>query len=554
MSYQTIAIEITAKCRNCNNPIALNACVNEFHCSHCRGVFTITEKQWMLIIDEMKDAGFKLVPNAELRTTVHNDSTGTLRIIIKKINPICPGCKKPIRINNIDTEIPKIRCTNCSEEISQRKADAYFQKAELVNFIAEDNLQIRESINSYFSETPNLSCVNCGVNIKVDGKERLCICQYCNTQNIIPDTIWYKLHPSEKVNTWYASFTTNFNREKREFTFGGTYALTVDEEDILYCVGSPPDNDIALWAMTPKCELKWMKLLPDNYDCKGVELTSEGNLLVWSDNEHSAMLFNKNTGEFIKHLGGKEPEGSKIHMLDLERCESLATDPAGSIVAFLYGRILRFSNYGKGIATWPPHGFFFRKERLSSIYKEGEDKNKSNLVYYARQASFVYPQKLSNYSRVYSSFVQHTSIHISRDSSLIVYAPHLLDSRRCFIGGAHITKFNKEGRIVFKLELKAKTLETFAPRTDAEENIYIAIDDIDETENRRHKLFRIKADGSEIQMIKSGRMGISSIGKMAVNAMGTIYMLSEDGGLRIFSKSGDLIWRNKQAQYEDNLE
>lgn len=102
--------------------------------------------------------------------------------------------------------------------------------------------------------------------------------------------------------------------------------------------------------------------------------------------------------------------------------------------------------------------------------------------------------------------------------------------------------------------MKAKTLETFAPRTDAEENIYIAIDDIDETENRRHKLFRIKADGSEIQMIKSGRMGISSIGKMAVNAMGTIYMLSEDGGLRIFSKSGDLIWRNKQAQYEDNLE
>lgn len=128
MSYQTIAIEITAKCRNCNNPIALNACVNEFHCSHCRGVFTITEKQWMLIIDEMKDAGFKLVPNAELRTTVHNDSTGTLRIIIKKINPICPGCKKPIRINNIDTEIPKIRVQIVQKKFHRERQMPIFRK------------------------------------------------------------------------------------------------------------------------------------------------------------------------------------------------------------------------------------------------------------------------------------------------------------------------------------------------------------------------------------------------------------------------------------------
>jgi hypothetical protein len=43
----------------------------------------------------------------------------------------------------------------------------------------------------------NFPCANCGASLTVDGSTQTPKCKYCNTQNLLPQDIWFRFHPPQ---------------------------------------------------------------------------------------------------------------------------------------------------------------------------------------------------------------------------------------------------------------------------------------------------------------------------------------------------------------------
>ncbi len=541
-----ILLEITTKCMNCGDTIAINAAVNKIWCSHCKGHTTFSNELWSLLLGEIMSMSNEMHFGEAGRTSIEDESSGTVRITFKITNPVCYNCKQNISYN--DNVNDKITCSNCGTAILKRPVPQALINKNVNFFLDEDSYQIEEeNENSYIVKPVDLSCTHCGAPLKADGKDRLISCTFCNTEIMLPDTIWHRLHPSEHIRQWYFVYAGDKDKKLKPWSFGEIDGICCDEEQILYCIGETRKGANSLWAMTPQCELKWMTLIPQDKRWpryfSNIELLADGNLLIWDREVHPGLVYDKRNGDFIKELGGIEPAGSKIHTLDFYYFSSFAADPDGSMVGLINSRILRFSKEGKGIYLWPKT--FLDSQKLQPIYIKNGNESKPEMRMF-RDGGLVLPHKLKNKTNIYSYLSEgYNSVHIGKDGSLYILAPFKGNAQHEILGGAILTKFNRKGKIIYKADLKAYSTNQFKIKTDNNGYTFIVLND--SREDFAGKIIRVSPDGSEIKIIIKTSSSAVHDSSFAVGGDGTIYLVSMKNQLRIYNREGELIWRNTAA-------
>jgi hypothetical protein len=544
-----ILLEITTKCLNCGNTIAVNSAVNKIWCAGCKGQTTFSEELWSLLLDEIISAANEMHMGEARSTSVEDKTAGTVRVNFKKTDLACSGCKQIITYNEND----KIHCDNCGIDINKRAVSKVFIKQGVNFFINEDTYQIEEEKEkSYIINPVEISCNNCGAPLKADGTNRLVNCSFCKTEVMIPDNVWYRLHPSIQIRPWYFAYKATMDQKATQLSFDGISGICCDEEHILYCVGENTDGSHALWAMSPQCELKWMTLIkhdkrwPEYFS--QIELLADGNLLLWNEEVHPGLVYDKSNGSFIKELGEIEPKNSEVPRLDFYDFIDFAVDPDGSMVALINQRIMRFSKDGEGIYVWPKS--FLDLQDLKPIYKHNNKEPETRDVNDLNSGGIVLPQSLKNKTNTYS-FVAKCTIHISKDSSLFILAPFKGNERSEILGGAVLTKFNREGKILYKADLEAYGTEQFPIKTDNEGYAYIVMIDAREEYKNNGRMIRVSPDGKEVKVIAKLPFSATLDSRLAVGGDGTIYTVENGENFRIYNRDGKQIWRNQTAQEND---
>jgi Zn finger protein HypA/HybF involved in hydrogenase expression len=542
-----ILLEITTKCIHCGDTIAVNSAVNKIWCSGCKGQTTFSGELWSLLLGEIISISNEMNFGEARNTSVEDETAGTVRVTFKKADLECYNCKQLITYNENDNII----CSKCGAAIQKRAVSKTSVKKGFNFFINEDTYQLgEEKEKSYIINPVEISCTNCGGPLKADGTERLIKCSFCNTEIMIPDSVWYRLHPSIHVRPWYFVYRADMDQKITPLSFDAINGICCDEEQLLYCMGENADGTKALWAMSPQCELKWMTLIPRDKrwpECfSEIELLSDGNLLIWNKEVHPGLVYDRRDGNFIKELGGIEPAHSKAPKLDFYDCSSVAADPDGSIVCFINRRILRFSKDGEGIYLWPKS--FLDFQRLRPIYLNNGKEPKKRDVNDIRGGGFVLPQNLRNKTNTYS-YTGDSSVHISRDGSLFILAPFKGNERHEILGGAILTKFDRKGKILYKADLEAYGTGQFRTRTDHEGYAYVIMHDAREEYKNNGRIIRVSPDGSDVKVIAKLPFSavISPDSCFTVAGDGTIYSIGNGEEIRIFNREGKYIWRNEAA-------
>lgn len=550
-NYTPILLEVTTKCKHCGDTIAINSAVKKIWCSGCHAQVLFSKELWSLLLGEVLSISGEM-SYGEARNTMFEDETaGMVRVSFKKTGLLCSNCNEPITYGENDDFI----CGKCGTVINKRAATNILEKNDLGYFINEDQYQIdEEKEKSYFRNPVEISCTNCGVSLKIDGAERLIKCSFCDTEMMIQDSVWYRLHPSMEIRPWYYIHEAEMDQKIEPVSFDSISGICCDEEKNLFCIGKNVDYTDALWAMTSQGELKWMNLVPKDkrwpeYFSK-IELLSDGNLLIWNNDVHSALVYKKHDGSFIKELGGIEPMNSETHQLDFYDCVSVAADPDGSIVCLINSRILRFSKEGKGVYLWPKSFMDFQK--LKSIYKCNDKNPEKRDVYDIRRGGIVLPHKLKNKTNSYS-YIGDSSVHISKDGSLYILASLKLNVKHEILGGAILTKFDRKGKILYKADLQAYSTSQFNVRTDDEGFAYVVMHDARDESDQSGRVIRVSPDGTEVKSIAklSFSAVISSGSCFAVAGDGTIYAVGNNDEIRILNREGKFLWRNEAAQESD---
>ncbi len=553
MKTINIQLEITTRCKTCGDAVALNAAVNKVWCPKCNGQVAISSKLWTLLFNEVAETAKNIHLGEARRISVNDNKTGTVRLVMRKNSAFCPECKEII--SSILADNNKIVCKNCNTSLTVRNKSDGISSKQLAYFFSEDKYQLEEAKQkSNIQKTEEIDCNNCGGSLDVDGSARLVDCPYCQSKNMLSDQVWHRLHPSAKVRIWNIGLKSETAKDIKVWTFNSVEDVCYGKENTLYCTGKNEGDDFALWAMTPKAELKWMTLLPDNstWGEYKIALLPNNQLLVWNKAEtHHACIYDAKTGEFIKKIGGLEPLNAKKHHFDLYHCNSLATDPDGTIICLIALRILRYSKDGEGIYTWGKPSFFGKK--LKALYKNRKDKKKDISTDFLRKGRWAYAHKIKNRSLTYSIIPGECSVHIGNDSSLYILNSMPFNIKR----GGLLAKFNRKGKIIYKVDFGAyDPVNQINIRTDEQGFAYILLNDSKTSQHfeENGRIIRVSPDGKEVKVIVEGSNSqISAMfQKFAVSEDGNIYTIGIDDQIRHYDRNGEQIWRSKSAQEFDN--
>ncbi len=127
--------------------------------------------------------------------------------------PRCQKCKEfSPSVEQLAAAVPQngLTCPSCQNHIRVREADAFVH-----NVLPEAKYVVHEgAIGKGGGEGKGgtqpvvFQCMQCAGAMKVDGSSRMVTCSYCNTPNYLPDGLWLRLHPVQKIEVFFivASF------------------------------------------------------------------------------------------------------------------------------------------------------------------------------------------------------------------------------------------------------------------------------------------------------------------------------------------------------------
>ena len=153
---------------------------------------------------------------------------------------------------------------------------------------------------------------------------------------------------------------------------------------------------------------------------------------------------------------------------------------------------------------------------------------------------FVYPHKL-----------KEILLSLQIDSIVYILSPMMVSALRRIIGGAYLTKFNREGKIQFKVELPTYSVYISQAQIDSEKNIYILFND--SKAELESCLFKVSADGEELKLLIKTNTNIlyQRNTSFVIDEAGYIYTINQQGEIRKYDPEGRIIFRNLKAIQKD---
>jgi DNA-directed RNA polymerase subunit RPC12/RpoP len=135
---------------------------------------------------------------------------GELRIFVRwgPEHPLCPGCRKPLKPGAANAS--QIRC-DCGRTLPT------FPPPDWMVRIAPTARRVIGALPEGDVPAPDadphtgpivFGCLSCGANLNITtSTTRILRCEYCDSEQFLPNAVWQAMHPVKARPAWWVEFT-----------------------------------------------------------------------------------------------------------------------------------------------------------------------------------------------------------------------------------------------------------------------------------------------------------------------------------------------------------
>ena len=227
LNYTGYVFNAKYTCLSCGNMVFINNIKDHVICPHCQVKKELNTKWWKnnLFGKHLLKEAVEIEENTMLTTSIFDNYKRYLSY--GNEYPRCKNCKGKLSekeywtIAEIEEATSKgsIKCKKCKKPHSIRKPDNFvnslfeFPVIAIINEEQSTNNTSKTSTN-----TTTIKCNSCGANLKIQKNKHTSICEYCNTENILPDSLFKPDTPIQYtfnvlLKQKHKTFLTKINEE-----------------------------------------------------------------------------------------------------------------------------------------------------------------------------------------------------------------------------------------------------------------------------------------------------------------------------------------------------
>jgi hypothetical protein len=327
---------------------------------------------------------------------------------------------------------------------------------------------------------------------------------------------------------------------RTHFAWSTLESATIDAEGNMYLLvhGSKEyDSDNFVASLDARGVPRWAKLQWDLDAEAQLVWRSDGTLLLWSRQWHSAHVLRASDGEPIGRIGGKQDPAATTHSLDLYEAFGLLADGNATLLLHKEGRLARCAPDGHGVTTWPARSgvlVWFSSDKPTPF---GHPK-----------PGFFIGGEPDEQGRALAGLGDHPT-EFTRISPKLDFG---WDGSLYIQEGDYLAKYDRNGVRTCGVKLPFPGVRAFGG--DANGNAYLLDDHMLEAERPRGSLYRVSPAG-EVTRIVDGSRADTPIHKgdarMLVRRDGTCVVLAKDNSMRVFASDGRPLFRSEGAAKAD---
>ena len=551
---KSVCVELKTKCHYCGNPLIVNALVNDVYCKTCNNINKVSTDDWHSLLEDSVKEGPSLDENEGQTSTVFMGQY-QFSLMYGNQKPRCEKCKTSVPEEAIRTfsEPGIYKCTKCSNDVSIRPAPDIIKKKfpSVTYLVAEDEDMLSKGESNY--KPPQdikpvlFTCPSCAGNLKVDGSDRMIVCEFCDSRIYLPDDLWYRLHPPKVIERWYLCFNEKAMQERIPYWYD-LCDVTMDSKGNLYVASEDDDDVFMVWSMGPDFKARWIrKDLNYEPDDTGISITNDGNLYLWDKNKHSLLKLSSADGSTLDKIKGKKKTADNPYPFNLQGCDELVSDTDGTILALINDKIVRFNPDGSRASLWreAPQDPQDKEEDESSggflsgitnIFKKDDTKIDTS------ESSSTGTQDVEELGDMPENIdSSYARINIGWDGYLYM----LGESSNT----GELAKYDRNGKKLFSVLVPLKRKEC-KPCTDSKGNIYI----VGEKDSDITNLVRYSPGTGTFETVLTDLLEggvLESEDTLAVAPDGTIYLLNYYNRLKVFAPDGTLKFITDRSREDD---
>jgi hypothetical protein len=190
--------------------------VLQLPCPHCFSEVHLPEGRIAELFDDFENEYAELEPRQGNSCTVMAERT--YKFGYWRLPPRCPDCKKALPEVEVGTE-GTVACVECGRSFPTFPVEGWLQEAcpsarQIIG--ADPPSEERNAPDVEPSSTViALSCPSCGGGLRITSeRSRITPCDYCEVEVYLPDEVWARLHPVEKVHEWWVRFEGPTKRQR----------------------------------------------------------------------------------------------------------------------------------------------------------------------------------------------------------------------------------------------------------------------------------------------------------------------------------------------------
>lgn len=567
---QGICLELRGKCTSCGQPLAINALSTRLRCTGCGGISDLPADAWASVIrDALREAPGLDVGEGSQCTRVTR--AGPMQVTHGRIEPRCRSCQAPVSMHEAIESTGDggtVPCSGCGIPIHVRPMPARMREQvapHVTHIIGEDADQIAQDEDppaapAVSSQPQVLHCPECGGELTVDGGERTTTCMYCQSQVVLPEDLWRKLHPRRQAARWFLWYDEEAAaRSVYEglFQWSLLWDMTADVDGNVFAFGTVQgprsgEDEVTIWSMAQSRRTRWVHRglpLADAYHGR-LQVTPSGEVLVCHPYKHVLLRLSAEDGRRLGTMGEVEPAGASAPSLDARAARDFAVDRDGTILLYVHQRLLRFDEQGRSLPTWPGRsglaGLFDRSPRPQ--YRSPPDPEEPPFADDpCRELAVETSRETASLRNRPSELGRGARITVGHDGCLYV------------IGGGGVTvsqedrtywacKYERSGRQLYRVKLPAREFGSSHASLGADEDGYLFVTCW--TGRSERSLLRVSPDGKQTRSIWTDQdpgESRSDLRALAVHPRGELWIAGRDQRLRIIDRDGKPLYSSDAA-------
>lgn len=185
--------ELITSCSKCGAALPLSRPEQSVTCGHCLAEVPVDDEVWRRGVGDLPQRLHTFSVGGSERWQF--DRPG-LRVqwLRGRGGPPCEACGEATSLRG-----DALACAACGKTRPVQQAPRW---------LAEQNANVHGVVAD--AEPPPaasgalaLSCVNCGGSLSADGSSRVVPCEYCNSNNVLPDDVWRMFHPPRALRRFW---------------------------------------------------------------------------------------------------------------------------------------------------------------------------------------------------------------------------------------------------------------------------------------------------------------------------------------------------------------